>query len=145
LFTKTTSHFDAQNAKGLLCNQQEINNQMLPILSTEVHITTAEEIERDTENNIKLSKATYDVDWINQSDLKQMVDNVETAALWQGYSNYEMFFGKDPKMLDRLIDINDEEIQLIFKEKEGTDQPFMNNEENNNKGINLPDNTKEND
>jgi len=139
LFTKTTSHFDAQNAKGLLCNQQEINNQMLPILSTEVHTATAEEIERDTENNIKLSKTTYNVDWINEDDLKKMVDNVETAALWQGYSNYEKFFGKDPKMLDRLININDEEIQLIFKEKEVTDI-LLNNEDNDNKGINLPDN-----
>lgn len=87
LFTKTTSHFDAQNAKGLLCNQQEINNQMLPILSTEVHITTAEEIERDTENNRKLKDITYDINWIDEASLKQMVDNTETAALWQGYSN----------------------------------------------------------
>jgi len=140
LFTKTTSHFDAQNAKGLLCNQQEINNQMLPILSTEVHITTAEEIERDTENNRKLKEIKHTIDWLDEAELKQMVDNVETAALWQGYSNYEMFFGKDPKMLDRLININDEEIQLIFKEKEGSDQPFLNNEGLANKGLNLPDN-----
>lgn len=42
-------------------------------------------------------------------------------------------------MLDRLININDEEIQLIFKEKEGSDQPFLTNEVHN-KGLNLPDN-----
>jgi hypothetical protein len=120
----------------------EINNQMLPILSTEVHTTTEEENKRDIETNIKLSEESYTINWISAENLNKILDNIDKSSLWQGYSNYEMYFGKDPKMLDRLIDINDEEIQLIFREKEpGENINYKRNE--NDKKLIIPENINE--